>query len=51
MAAVIGMRHAAGHRIGLAVLAGPAPYLSSIVIGCIGLYIGFHGWLGLSGRF
>lgn len=46
-AAAIGVRHV-GHRwSGFETLARRAPYFSSALIVCVGLYVGFLGWRGL----
>ncbi|MTH45277.1 nickel/cobalt efflux protein RcnA [Intestinirhabdus alba] len=45
--AAIGVRQAAKRWDGLNALARRAPYASSLLIACVGLYMGIHGWLGI----
>ncbi|WVV48901.1 nickel/cobalt efflux transporter [Pseudomonas sp. NA13] len=47
-AAAIGARQASNRWPWLGTVARRAPYLSSVLIIGVGLYVGFHGWIGLS---
>lgn len=47
-AAAIGARQASNRWPWLGVVARRAPYLSSLLIIGVGLYVGVHGWIGLS---
>ncbi|HBN9703079.1 TPA: nickel/cobalt efflux transporter RcnA [Pseudomonas aeruginosa] len=49
VAAAIGARQASNRWPWLGTVARRAPYLSSVVIIAVGLYVGYHGWIGLSG--
>ncbi|HCF5801694.1 TPA: nickel/cobalt efflux transporter RcnA, partial [Pseudomonas aeruginosa] len=49
VAAAVGARQASNRWPWLASVARRAPYLSSVLIIAVGLYVGFHGWVGLSG--
>lgn len=46
-AAAIGSKHASKRWPWLSTLARRAPYLSSLLIIGVGLYVGFHGWTNL----
>lgn len=46
-AAAIGARKASSRFPWLSMLARRAPYLSSVLIICVGLYVGINGWIGL----
>lgn len=48
IAAAIGTRHASNRWPWLGVVARRAPYLSSLLIIGVGLYVGLHGWAGLN---
>ena len=48
VAAVIGTRHASNRWPWLGVVARRAPYLSSLLIIGVGIYVGLHGWAGLN---
>jgi nickel/cobalt exporter len=48
VAAAIGTRHASNRWPWLGVLARRAPYLSSLLIIGVGIYVGLHGWAGLN---
>ncbi|WP_071871227.1 nickel/cobalt efflux transporter [Atopomonas hussainii] len=48
VAAAIGSRHASNRWPWLGVVARRAPYLSSVLIIAVGIYVGMHGWAGLS---
>jgi nickel/cobalt exporter len=47
-AAAIGARQASNRWPWLGTVARRAPYLSSVMIIGVGLYVGFHGWIGLT---
>jgi len=47
-AAAIGARQASNRWPWLGVVARRAPYLSSLLIIGVGIYVGFHGWIGLN---
>lgn len=47
-AAAIGARQASDRWPWLGTVARRAPYLSSVLIIGVGLYVGFHGWIGLT---
>ncbi|SDB18173.1 nickel/cobalt exporter [Pseudomonas sp. NFACC23-1] len=47
-AAAIGARQASNRWPWLGTVARRAPYLSSVLIIGVGLYVGIHGWIGLS---
>ena len=47
-AAAVGARHASNHWPWLGAVARRAPYLSSIVMIAVGVYMGLHAWVGLS---
>ena len=47
-AAAIGARQASNRWPWLGVVARRAPYLSSLLIIGVGIYVGVHGWIGLS---
>jgi nickel/cobalt exporter len=47
-AAAIGVKQASNRWPWLGAVARRAPYLSSVLIICVGFYVGFHGWLGLT---
>jgi nickel/cobalt exporter len=47
-AAAIGARQASNRWPWLGVVARRAPYLSSLLIICVGIYVGVHGWIGLN---
>ncbi|SDB53892.1 nickel/cobalt efflux protein RcnA [Pseudomonas sp. NFACC13-1] len=47
-AAAIGARQASNRWPWLGTVARRAPYLSSVLIIGVGLYVGVHGWIGLS---
>ncbi|MDM8191175.1 nickel/cobalt efflux transporter RcnA [Pseudomonas koreensis] len=47
-AAAIGARQASNRWPWLGTLARRAPYVSGVLIIAVGLYVGFHGWLGLT---
>jgi nickel/cobalt exporter len=46
-AAAIGAKQASSRWPWLGTVARRAPYLSSVLIIGVGLYVGFHGWMGL----
>ena len=46
-AAAIGARQASNRWPWLGAVARRAPYLSSVLIIGVGIYVGFHGWVGL----
>jgi nickel/cobalt exporter len=46
-AAAIGAKQASSRWPWLGAVARRAPYLSSVLIIGVGLYVGFHGWIGL----
>ncbi|WP_420233034.1 nickel/cobalt efflux protein RcnA [Pseudomonas sp. ABY48] len=48
VAAAIGARQASNRWPWLGTVARRAPYLSSVLIIGVGLYVGFHGWVGLN---
>lgn len=48
--AALGMKHATMHWHGLDALVRKAPYISGLLIVLVGLYVAYHGWLGLSLR-
>lgn len=48
VAAAIGTRHASNHWPWLGAVARRAPYLSSLLIIGVGIYVGLHGWAGLN---
>lgn len=45
--AAISVRHAAKRWSGFGEFARKAPYFSSVLIVLVGLYVGYHGWIGL----
>ena len=47
-AAAIGAKQASNRWPWLGTVARRAPYLSSVLIIGVGLYVGFHGWIGLN---
>jgi nickel/cobalt exporter len=47
-AAAVGARQASNRWPWLGTVARRAPYLSSVLIIGVGLYVGFHGWIGLN---
>lgn len=47
-AAAIGARQASNRWPWLGAVARRAPYLSSLLIIGVGVYVGFHGWIGLN---
>lgn len=47
--AALSMRHIAKRWKGFNTIAKRAPYFSSVLIACVGIYMGIHGWLGLMG--
>jgi len=47
-AAAIGARQASNRWPWLGTVARRAPYLSSVLIIGVGVYVGFHGWIGLT---
>ena len=47
-AAAIGARQASNRWPWLGAVARRAPYLSSLLIIGVGIYVGFHGWIGLN---
>ncbi|MDH0432542.1 nickel/cobalt efflux protein RcnA [Aeromonas caviae] len=47
-AAAIGARQASNRWPWLGAVARRAPYLSSVLIIAVGIYVGSHGWMGLS---
>ena len=47
-AAAIGAKQASNGWPWLGTVARRAPYLSSVLIIGVGLYVGFHGWIGLT---
>jgi len=47
-AAAIGARQASNRWPWLGAVARRAPYLSSVLIIGVGIYVGFHGWVGLN---
>ena len=49
-AAAIGAKQASNRWPWLGTVARRAPYLSSVLIIGVGLYVGFHGWIGLSAQ-
>jgi nickel/cobalt exporter len=48
VAAAIGTHHASNRWPWLGVVARRAPYLSSLLIIGVGIYVGLHGWAGLN---
>jgi ABC-type nickel/cobalt efflux system permease component RcnA len=42
------VRHATSRWSGFGELARKAPYVPSLLIILVGLYVGYHGWIGLS---
>ncbi|OYX67811.1 MAG: nickel/cobalt efflux protein RcnA [Rhizobiales bacterium 32-66-11] len=48
-AAALSVRHATKRWSWFSTFARRAPYFSSILIIAVGLYVGYHGWVGLSG--
>ncbi len=48
VAAAIGTRHASHRWPWLGLVARRAPYLSSLLIIAVGIYVGLHGWAGLN---
>ena len=48
VAAAVGTRHASNRWPSLGVVARRAPYLSGLLIIAVGIYVGLHGWAGLS---
>jgi nickel/cobalt transporter (NicO) family protein len=50
VAAAVGAKQASNRWPWLGAVARRAPYLSSVLIIGVGLYVGIHGWLGLSGQ-
>ena len=48
VAAAIGTRHASNRWPWLGAVARRAPYLSSLLIIGVGIYVGLHGWAGLN---
>ena len=48
VAAAIGVKQASNRWPWLGTVARRAPYLSSVLIIGVGLYVGFHGWIGLN---
>ncbi|MDP2334531.1 MAG: nickel/cobalt efflux transporter [Reyranella sp.] len=47
-AAAIGVRHVGRRWTGFETFARRAPYFSSALIVCVGLYVGWHGWAALA---
>ncbi len=48
--AAIGVRHAGQRWTGFETLVRRAPYLSGGVIVCVGLYVGWAGWMGIAAQ-
>jgi nickel/cobalt exporter len=48
VAAAVGARKASSRWPWLSALARRAPYLSSVLIIAVGVYVGVHGWIGLN---
>jgi len=48
VAAALSVRHASQRWSWFRTFARRAPYFSSILIIAVGLYVGFHGWMGLT---
>ncbi|MEL0169626.1 MAG: nickel/cobalt efflux transporter [Pseudomonadaceae bacterium] len=48
VAAAIGTRHASNRWPWMGAVARRAPYLSSLLIIGVGIYVGWHGWAGLN---
>jgi len=48
VAAAVGTRHASNRWPWLGVVVRRAPYLSSLLIIAVGIYVGLHGWAGLN---
>ena len=48
VAAAIGTRHASNRWPWMGAVARRAPYLSSLLIIGVGVYVGWHGWAGLN---
>ena len=48
VAAALGARHASNRWPWLSAVARRAPYLSSVLIIAVGVYVGWHGWLNLT---
>lgn len=46
--AALSVRHATTRWSGFNTLARKAPYVSGILIILVGLYVGYHGWMGLA---
>ncbi|ECI4151464.1 alpha/beta fold hydrolase [Salmonella enterica] len=47
-AAAFSVRQATKRWSGLDTLARRAPYFSSVLIALVGIYMGYHGWLGIT---
>ncbi|MFG0229607.1 hypothetical protein [Achromobacter sp. 413638] len=45
--AALSVRHVSRHAPWFSAVAQRAPYLSSLLIIAVGIYVGLHGWLGL----
>ncbi|MFX5084570.1 nickel/cobalt efflux protein RcnA, partial [Acinetobacter baumannii] len=47
-AAAFSVRQATKRWSGLDTLARRAPYFSSVLIALVGIYMGYHGWIGVT---
>jgi nickel/cobalt exporter len=47
-AAALSVRQATKRWSGLDTLARRAPYFSSVLIALVGIYMGYHGWIGVT---
>jgi nickel/cobalt exporter len=50
VAAALSVRHATNRWAWFSTFARRAPYFSSMLIIAVGLYVGYHGWIGLSAQ-
>jgi nickel/cobalt exporter len=48
-AAALSVHHATARWSWFGTFARRAPYFSSVLIIAVGLYVGFHGWVGIAG--
>jgi nickel/cobalt exporter len=48
VAAALSVRHASRRWSWFGDFARKAPYFSSVLIIAVGLYVGYHGWVGLT---
>jgi|GEM_PF-2067968 len=49
-AAALSVRHATKRWMWFSMVARRAPYVSGLLIIAVGLYVGWHGWIGLAAR-